>query len=135
MDSSMKYFINRDNSQFNKNYMSIPRNLCVFPYFYLEFTKMFSYFLNYLGVHFFINMRQFIVINIPSYCTILGVYVAVSYAYIILIVSKTMGYHFFVYIFLSYKFNFEALAAFICIFTYMSCVCVLALLTFYYTCF
>ena len=58
---------------------------------------MFGYCFNYLGVHFFINERQFIVINVQRYCTLLVVYDDVCYEYIIWIDIKPMGFQSFVY--------------------------------------
>ena len=39
---------------------------------------MFSYCLNYLGIHFFINAQHFIVVNIPSYFKIIALILCCS---------------------------------------------------------
>ena len=88
--------MNRDIFLYPKKSISIIRNFC-FCSCYGKFTKMFGYCINYLGLHFFINVQHFIFINIPRYRTLLAVYDAVRYAYVVWITSKLMGYQSFLY--------------------------------------
>ena len=46
---------------------------------YGKFTKIFWYCLNSTFVHVFENMQYFVVVNIPRYCTLFTLYVAVCY--------------------------------------------------------
>ena len=60
--------------------------------------KKIGYCLNYIGVNFFINVQNFIVIDKPKYHTLLAVYDAVRYEPVICMYSKLMIFQsFFVY--------------------------------------
>ena len=70
--------------------------ICTFPGAFIlspphnKITKMFIYFLNYPCVHVFIDVKYFIVVNIPRYRTLLTVYGDVWYAPIIWIGHETI---------------------------------------------
>ena len=67
------------------------------PSLYGDLTQMFGYCLNYIDVKFFINVKHFIVINVPIYCILLSVYDAVCYVFIIWMDSEPVGFQILMY--------------------------------------